>query len=317
MPRLRAMALCLAASGLLLANGEDIYQRLERALADSGQGEAAVAELKAKNFGRVEDRLANLRPANDDQRAELLALSGAVAFLDGKMAQAAGAFHASEKIRPAKEGDRFTLAMALVKLDDDGEARTVLTGLAHERPASAIYWYWLGRLDYDQRRYAEAVENLRQALAREPTSARAWDSLGLAWDMQGQMEEARKAFAKAVSLNREEPRPSAWPPHNFGYLLLRLGETAAAEEALRESLRYDAKLPRTHYYLARVLEKEDRNDEAIENYQIAVAGDRASADACYSLAMLYRKLKRENEANSMFAEFRKRRASDVAPSLVK
>jgi Tfp pilus assembly protein PilF len=100
-------------------------------------------------------------------------------------------------------------------------------------------------------------------------------------------------------------------------LLLRLGETAAAEDALRESLRYDAKLARTHYYLARVLEREGRANEAVQEFKIAVTGDPASADACYSLAILYRRLHFENEASGMFAEYRKRKAGDAAPALSK
>jgi tetratricopeptide (TPR) repeat protein len=317
MRRLRAIALALLASASLLAQGEDIYRRLTRALADSAQSEALVAELRARQFGRVEESLASIKPENDEQRAELFALRGAVAFLDGNMAQAIAAFHESQKIRPVQEGDRFTLAMAFVRVGDDGEARSVLTSLAQEHPASALYRYWLGRLDYDELRYREAVENLEKALSLDPNSARFWDSLGLAWDMQGQMEEARQAFEKAVSLNRAQAQPSAWPPHNFGYLLLRLGETAAAEDALRESLRYDAKLARTHYYLARVLEKEGRDNEAVQDFQIAVGGDPTSTDACYSLALLYRKLHRDKEADAMFAEYRKRRASDVPPPLLK
>jgi tetratricopeptide (TPR) repeat protein len=311
------VAVCVAAGALWAAQGEDIYQRLARALAECGQSEALVGELRAQHFTRVEESLASLKPVNDEQRAELLGLRGAVEFLDGKMAAAAEAFREAEKIRPAKESDRFTLAMALVKLGDDGEARAVLASLANQHAASAIYWYWLGRMDYDLRRYSEAIENLEKALSLDPSSARVWDSLGLAWDMQGQMDEARKAFEKAVSLNRAQPQPSAWPPHNFGYLLLRLGETAAAEDALRESLRYDAKLARTHYYLARVLEREGRANEAVQEFKIAVTGDPASADACYSLAMLYRRLHFENEASDMFAEYRKRKAGDAAPALSK
>jgi tetratricopeptide (TPR) repeat protein len=311
----RLVTLWFAAGMLLVAQSEDIYQRVQHALADSAQSDAALVELRARNFARVEDRLAGLKPATDSERAELLALRGALAFLDGKMAQAAAAFLEAEKIRPAKASDRFTLAMALVKLGDDGQARQILTTLAREHGDTAIYWYWLGRVDYDQRRYSEAVANLQKATALDPKSARAWDSLGLAWDMQGRLEEARGMFEKAVSLNRAQAQPSPWPPHNLGYVLLRIGEPAAAEKVLRESLRYDAKLGRTHYYLARVLEKESKDNEAIAEYQSAVAGDPVSADACYSLALLYRKLHRETEATAMFAEFRKRRTSDDAAPL--
>jgi Flp pilus assembly protein TadD len=314
---LRASALWFVTLAVLLAQSEGIYQRVQRALADSGQSAAAILELRTKNFTRVEERLAGLKPATDNERAEVLALQGALAFLDGKMAQAAAAFLEAQKIHPTTGSDRFTLAMALVKLGDDGQARQLLITLAHEHPDSAIYWYWLGRLDYDQRRYSEAVVNLQKATALDPNSARAWDSLGLAWDMQGHSEQAREMFEKAVNLNAAQAQPSPWPPHNLGYLLLRVGEPAAADKVLRESLRYDAKLARTHYYLARVLEKENRDTEAIAEYQTAVAQDTASADACYSLAMLYRKLRRGTEANAMFAEYRRRRATEAGPESLK
>lgn len=308
---LRALLPVLAASLLLQAQsgGEDIYQRTKRTL-----GEGAVQELRARNFSRLAERFAQAKPANDEELAELLALKGAVEFVGGQMAQAAADFRESQKLHPAKEGDRFTLAMALVRVGKEDEARVVLSSLASEHPTSAIYWYWLGRLDYYQRRYGESVQNLEKAVNLDPKSARAWDSLGLAWDMQGHMEQARETFDKAVTLNRLQAQPSPWPPHNLGYLLLRMGEPAKAEEALRESLRYDNKLARTHYYLARTLEKEDRAQDAIGEYKIAVAADAASADSCYSLAMLYRKLHREREADAMFAEFKRRKTTEAAPS---
>jgi tetratricopeptide (TPR) repeat protein len=305
-PRITVLPLLLACVVLLDGGqSEDIYQRVKRTL-----GDAAAAQLKSRSFSQLEERLAAMTPANDAEDAELLALKGAIEFLDGKMAEAAADFRESEKIQPAKEGDRFTLAMALVRLGEEDGARNVLASLAREHANTAIYWYWLGRLDYYQRRYGEAVENLERAVKLDPSAARGWDSLGLAWDMQGHMQQAREDFEKAVELNRDQKQPSPWPPHNLGYLLLRMGETAKAEEVLRESLRYDEKLARTHYYLARTLEKEERADEAIAEYQIAVAEDKAATDSCYSLAMLFRKLHREDDAKAMFAEFKRRKGSE-------
>jgi tetratricopeptide (TPR) repeat protein len=298
----RSAVILLLASLLPRAQGDDIYQRLKALLGD----EAAV-QLRAKNFAGIQEELAAIKPASEQQRAEVLALSGAVCFLAGDMTRAAADFHAAEKIRPAEDADRFTLAMALLKTGGEAEARGVLKSLAAAHPTSAIYWYWLGRIDYFQRRYSEAVENLEKAVDLDPKAARAWDSLGLACDMQGHMDDARKFFEKAVPLNREQAQPSPWPPHNLGYLLLRMNDPGGAEEALRESLRYDSKLARTHYYLARVLEKEERANDAIAEYQLAIAGDATSADACYSLGLLYRKLHHEAEAYAMFAEYRKRK----------
>jgi Flp pilus assembly protein TadD len=230
-----------------------------------------------------------------------------VEFLDGKMDAAAAAFGEAARLAPLNDRDNFTLAMALVKLGDDSRARAILAGLAESHPDSAIYLYWQGRLDYDQRRYEEAVEKLGRATKLDPQSGRSWDSLGLAFDMQGRAEQARGAFEKAAALNRAEAHPSPWPPHDLGYLLLRGDQLREAEAALRESLRYDPNLAQTHYHLARVLEKEARDNEAIDEYVRAVSLDTTSPDACYSLAMLYRKLHRDTDAEAMFSEYKKRR----------
>jgi Flp pilus assembly protein TadD len=139
MVALRTLPLLFLVSVFLRGQGEDIYQRVRLRL-----GEAAVEELRAKNFSRLEQLFAEAKPADDNERAEVLALSGAVAFLNGKMNAAVVSFHESEKIRPPKEEDRFTLAMALVRLGDETEARGILSSLAADHPNSSIYWYWLG-----------------------------------------------------------------------------------------------------------------------------------------------------------------------------
>jgi tetratricopeptide (TPR) repeat protein len=299
--------LCLVAAASVLAQSGGISERIQRALAPSGESVVAGQALAGGNFARVAELLAATKANSAAERAELLSLRGAVWFLDGKMSASAAAFEEAAALAPLTDGDRFTLAMALIKLGDDAHARVQLESLAQKNPAQALYLYWLGRLDYDQRRYKEAVVKLDKATQLDPRSARAWDSLGLAFDMQGQREHALGAFDKAVKLNHAQTHPSPWPPHDLGYLLLRLEKPAEAEAALRESLRYPPKLAQTHYYLGRALEKEGRDTEAVEEYRSAVSADTSSPDACYSLAMLYRKLHRGPEAQAMFAEFRKRR----------
>jgi tetratricopeptide (TPR) repeat protein len=86
-----------------------------------------------------------------------------------------------------------------------------------------------------------------------------------------------------------------------------MGQPNEAETLLREALQYDPDLSQARYHLGRALEKEGRETEAIEEYRTAIARDMASADACYSLAMLYRKLHRDTEARAMFAEYKRRR----------
>jgi tetratricopeptide (TPR) repeat protein len=301
------VALCVLLATAAGGQSGDIFERLRHALAATGTGDVAAQALAAKNFSKVDKILAEAKVSDSSEKAALLSLQGAVDFLEGKMAPAVVAFGEASRLAPLIERDSFTLAMALIKLGDDGQARGVLAGLAEKHPDSAIYLYWLGRLDYDQRRYQEAVEKLDRATKLDPQSARAWDSLGLAFDMQGRVEQARSALEKATRLNREEAHPSPWPPHDLGYLLLRVDQPEDAEAALRESLRYDPNLAQAHYHLGRVLEKEAHDKEAIDEYVRAVSLDATSPDACYSLAMLYRKLHRNTDAQAMFAEYRNRK----------
>ncbi len=290
-----------------LAQNEQIVERVRQALASSGQSDVAVRALSEKNFAEVESILARSKAEAATSRAELLSLRAAIKFLDGKLKDSAAMFEEASRLVPLRDSDSFTWAMVLVKLGDDARARSLLELLAAKHPASAIYPYWLGRLDYDQRLYKEAVEQLETAAHVDPGSARIWDSLGLALDMQGEMEQAHADFVKAVSLNRDLPHPSPWPPHDLGYLLLRMDRLGDAEANLREALRDDPQLAEAHYHLGRVLEKQGRDGEAVDEYRRAIALDTTSSEACYSLGSLYRKLNRNAEATATFAEYRKRK----------
>ena len=241
------------------------------------------------------------------ERAEILSRRAAAEFMDGKINEAASDFQEASRLGPLTDTDTFTFAMALVKLGDETHARPLLTALADKYANQALYIYWLGRLDYSQRRYPEAVEKLTKASRLDPESARVWDSLGLAFDMQGLMDRALPAFQKAADLNRALTHPSAWPPHDLGFLLLRMDRTTEAEASLREALRYDANFAQAHYHLGRALEKEARENEAIAEYRSAISLDRTSAEACYSLAKLYKRLHRDSEATAMLAEYKRRK----------
>lgn len=299
----------------LLPTFSESHTELGRIWMERGDLQKAHAEL---------DRAVQLDPQSFEANMQLLVVyrrthdsratkqAEVVKTLDANRSKRAELALRTVEARPivsSPEADSFISAMALIKAGDDERARTILAELWAQHPDKAIYIYWLGRIDYDQRRYQEAVTKLRKAVDLDPTSARIQDSLGNALDMQGLMDQALGTFQHAADLNRADSHPSPWPPHDLGYLLLRMNKFQEAEQALRESLRYDPKQAQTHYYLGRTLEKENRNEEAIDEYRQAVAGDANSAEACYSLATLYRKMGRQTEADAMFAEYKKRKAA--------
>jgi tetratricopeptide (TPR) repeat protein len=298
------VALCILVT--LTVQADDLHQRLLRTLGPETD-QKAEALLKAEHFADVESLVADVRAETSAAQSEKWALRGALNFLSGRMEGAVQCFQQAAELGELHESDRFTLAMAWVRLGRDEDARRELTRLATEQPRTALYVYWLGRIDYDQRRYQEAVGYLKTATALDAKSARAWDSLGLAFDMQGNADQALQAFEEGARVNREQAHGSAWPPHDLGVLLLRIGQTKRAEAAFREALQYDPQMEQAHYHLGRALDKEGVNDEAASEYVIAMNEDKKAADVCYSLATLYRRMHREQDASAMFAEWRRRR----------
>lgn len=313
-PRIATSIFLLSFSYLLSAQDQDVFTRVRATLAPTGQGDAAIAALTNRNFDQVDEMLSRLQPSDVRHHADLLSLRGAIAFLEGKMSVAVTVFDESARLEPLHDQDNFTFAMALVTSGANDRAREILTNLATKYPQRALYIYWLGRIDYYQRRYDDAVLKLRKAEDLDPKSARIWDSLGLAYDMQGDAERALTALQTAAALNHTQVQPSPWPPHDLGFLLLRKGKWTEAEQYLREALRFDPNFAQAHHHLGRVLEKEGQDAQAVTEYQAALSNDPASPDACYSLALLYRKLHRDHEADAMFAELKRRKAAQAADS---
>ena len=290
-----------------LGQTNDLSARLREVCAQSGDAELAVQQFRNRDFLSLEQMLEKRAEIDQPARVKLLSLEGAVAFVAGDMSGAVTHFGKAAGFGALEDRDAFTNAMALVALGDHRRAANLIGSLAQKHPKQSLYVYWQGRLDYDLRLYPEAIEKLQTATELDPASVRAWDALGLALDMEGISERASQAFQKAVALNRALPHPSAWPPHNLGSWYLRMNQFGQAEQALSESLRYDPNFAQAHYRLARTLEKQGRQEEAIVEYGIAIRTDTSSEDACYSLATLYRKLDRREAANAMFAEYRKRK----------
>ena len=307
----RGTLLLLACVPLLAQQADDLAARIRASHLPEEQRNLVAAFFSAKNYARVEeifDRQADAAGASP-LAAELHALAGNAAFLNGRMDLAILAFRQADSQAPLNESDRFMLAMALANLGDAKAAREQLTPLNKSHPDRPLYLYWLAKVDYFERRYLEAVEKLKRVISLDPGSARAYDSLGLAYDMLGRSDDAREALLKAVDLNRKLSNPSAWPPHNLGYLLLRLREPKDAENALRESLQYDPRFATAHYHLGRTLEAEDRDNEAIDEYRVAISLDPALLEPLYSLGLLYRRHNRLMEAEAAFAAYKKSKAA--------
>jgi len=78
-------------------------------------------------------------------------------------------------------------------------AATLLTGCTPAGPGSLMH----GAKLIEQKKFPEAVVQLRRATTLMPTNAAAWNYLGLACQYAGQPAEAEKAYSRALTLNRD------------------------------------------------------------------------------------------------------------------
>jgi tetratricopeptide (TPR) repeat protein len=220
---------------------------------------------------------------------ELLRLLGGVYFVRREFLGSAIAFKKAEVLAPLDERSRFTLAMSYVVLGRRDWARPELKTLSQSAPRNPLYRYWTARLDYDDGKYAAAVDGLLQAVALDPHFVKAHDNLGLSYEALGRYDDAIRSYQEAVRLNREAAAHSPWPPLNLGLLLSRLDRLDEAEPLFRESVRVEPRFPQGHYQLGTALEKKGRAEEAVKELEEAARLDASYAEPHYALARLYRR----------------------------
>lgn len=97
-----------------------------------------------------------------------------------------------------------------------------------------------------------------------PGSAEAWANLGMDYEQQGQLAEARRTLARAAELARPESGLHIHLLFRLGEVENRTGELVAAERHLRQAIALRPDGWNYHATLADVLRKQGRRNEAAE-----------------------------------------------------
>jgi tetratricopeptide (TPR) repeat protein len=118
---------------------------------------------------------------------------------------------------------------------------------------------------FDEGNFTEAVVRCRNALAREPRSARLNHLCGCALIELGQFAEAEQFLKSAV-----ESDPSLAEAHSdLALVMLKVGDHRAAERSCRMAVKAQPKQPRYRLHLAEILELTGRNKEALTELLLA------------------------------------------------
>lgn len=324
MIQLRTFYLCLALRLVLSAENyrQDRPQSgnvdlspasLSYALRSAGVDPTIVTEITddvaSKNYAKAEAELFAGIGTSAHQQIFLQVLGG-VLFLDSKYLGAAIAYKKAEKYGALPETARFTLAMSYVELKRNSWAREELNRLNKEKPDQPLYAYWVGRLDYDEQRFADAKANFRKALEADPNFIRGFDGIGLCEDAVGNWNAAEENYRRANALNREQGSHFAWPPLDYGSMLSKLSRYPEAKLLLKEALIIDPSLAKAYYELGRVEERTSNQDAALADFKIASSLDPHDPSPVYALFRLYKATGREHLATITMARFRDLKAQE-------
>ncbi|MCX8007442.1 MAG: tetratricopeptide repeat protein [Coriobacteriia bacterium] len=142
---------------------------------------------------------------------------------------------------------------------------------------------------------ARAVENLAEAVRRDPKNPNARILLAQALAGQGRLNEAIEQFQAALKL--DEANPAAL--EGLGMIAMRQQEWATAEGYWRriiDQLRggqfaaADQRLERAYYYLGVTLIKRKQYEDAVAYLKEALRIRRDASDTHYALSVAYREL---------------------------
>jgi TonB family protein len=120
---------------------------------------------------------------------------------------------------------------------------------------------------YNQKKYGEAAELLKQAVKKNKSDADAWYYLGLALLQNPRTyRESSKAFETATKL-----RPTFADAHaGFAYLLLIRNKNDDAAREARAALALDAKIADAYYVLGVTRLRAGAKEEALQNAETAI-----------------------------------------------
>jgi Flp pilus assembly protein TadD len=204
-------------------------------------------------------------------------------------------------LRTPSAKDLLHVAQNYILLNDSADAEKWMTRAIQLDEADADIWYGLGRLQYSDQKFESATKSFQKTLQLEPSSVKAENNLGLAYEALNRNEDAMAAYRAAIDLEKTSVHPSEQPMLNLSAILLKGGDTVQAEPLLRQAALIAPKNPKIHEKLGDLYAQKKQFHEARLEYQEAIGISPDNAALHYLLAQTYKREGLKNEADIEFS----------------
>ena len=163
-----------------------------------------------------------------------------------------------------------------------------------ERAGGIAFFLQAAYAAADGHLWSDAERLLKKVIEQAPGCVDAYVKLGLVFECQERLKEARAALERALVLEERQPVLTL-----LGSIQRRLGDTAAAVATLRRSVSLDPNDDDAHHGLGLSL-KETEPEEAIRHFQQALDIDPSHPHSHREMGMVLWKLQRLDDAFRAF-----------------
>jgi tetratricopeptide (TPR) repeat protein len=236
--------------------------------------------------------------ATKNQFQDAAARASLAEFTEGAKHHSPGAF------------DLKIVALDYVLLGDYSDADKWLTRSLQREPGDSQAWYYLGRIKYNENRFAEAIGAFEECLKRNGKTVPIEENLGLAYAGLGRVDDAIAAFKTAMTLQENAPAKDPGPYIDLGDLLLDQNRIEEATAYLRQAVEIAPGNSKTHELLGKGYARLNQFALAQSELETAIRLAPQITSLHCMLGPIYRKQGLGREAHAEFAACASLRSPD-------
>jgi Flp pilus assembly protein TadD len=264
-------------------------------------GEGA-ALFKLRRYAEARNLLSNTSACS--QLASCLLLGSSQA-LSEQLPSAVSTFQTAIRLSPSSPDAYFRLALAFMEGRRDKEAKEALAVGLEAIPNSPQLLYGQAIFSEYIGSYDEAIDAATKSTEADPSRPEVWSLLGSLYAHQGQSEEAKNAFQKAL-----QQGAGVNTAVELAELLEHEGHNDEAEKALTLLLSSHGNDSAVNRGLGKLYKAEGKFEDALVYLQRAVSEDPQEPTAHYALGICLQRLHRESDAKKeldLFASTKEQR----------
>jgi len=164
--------------------------------------------------------------------------------------------------------------------------------------------YFLGRMEYEDGRIPEAIDQFQAAIKLDSKFYKAYDNLGLCYEAQGNNALAIQNYTKALGLVYKDHPEYDSVYLNLTEFMLKQGDNQKAFDLAAEAVSRNSQNPKGFFLAGKAMEQAGHEEDSMLWLKKAAEMDPAYSDPHYLLARIYRKLGRTADASEETAIFK-------------